>query len=38
MAGVLLAAANDKDTLPTQALPTRPTTTEPFVWKYPDEK
>ena len=38
MAGVLLAAANDKDTLPTQALPTRPATTEPFVWKYPDEK
>lgn len=38
MAGVLLAAANDKDTLPAQALPTRPTATEPFVWKYPDEK
>jgi hypothetical protein len=38
MAGVLLAAANDKDTLPVQALPTRPTATDPFVWKYPDEK
>lgn len=38
MAGVLLAAANDKETLPAQALPTRPTATEPFVWKYPDEK
>jgi Zn-dependent M28 family amino/carboxypeptidase len=38
MAGVLLAAANDKDTLPTQVLPNRPTTTEPFTWKYPDEK
>ena len=38
MAGVLLAAANDKDTLPVQALPTRPTPTDPFTWKYPDEK
>ena len=38
MAGVLLAAANDKDTLPTQALPTRPAVTDPFEWKYPDEK
>ncbi len=38
MAGVLLAAANDKDTLPVQALPSRPTATDPFVWKFPDEK
>ncbi len=38
IAGVLLAAANDKDTLPVQALPARPTATEPFTWKYPDEK
>lgn len=38
MAGVLLAAANDKDTLPAQPLPTKPAVTNPFEWKYPDEK
>ena len=37
MAGVLLAAANDKDTLPVSPLPTRPAVTNPFEWKYPDE-
>lgn len=37
MAGVLLAAANDKDTLPREPLPQQPTVTDPFDYKYPDE-
>lgn len=38
MAGVLLQAANDKDTLAREPLPQRPTNTTPFEWKYPDEE
>lgn len=38
MAGVLLQAANDKDTLPREALPQQPLPTDPFGYKYPDEK
>ena len=37
MAGVLLQAANDKETLAREPLPQRPTDSEPFEWKYPDE-
>ncbi len=37
MAGVLLAAANDKDTLPTAPLPQEPAASDPFEYKYPGE-
>ena len=37
MAGVLLQAANDKETLAREPLPQRPTDSAPFEWKYPDE-
>jgi len=37
MAGVLLQAANDKDTLPREPLPQQPLPTDPFGYKYPDE-
>lgn len=37
MAGVLLQAATDPDTLAREPLPKRPMRTAPFEWKYPDE-
>ncbi len=36
MAGVLLNAANDKDTLPRQPLPQQPSPTNPFEYDYPE--
>ncbi len=36
MAGVLLGAANDKDTLPRQPLPKQPSATNPFEYDYPE--
>ncbi|MCP5396851.1 MAG: M20/M25/M40 family metallo-hydrolase [Sphingomonadaceae bacterium] len=38
MAGVLLAAANDKDTIPAGPVPSQPTVTDPFEYRYPDEE
>ena len=37
MAGVLLAAANDKDELPRQPVPQKPNATDPFKYDDPDE-
>ena len=37
IAGVLLAAANDSDTLPRAPLPTQPVVTDPFEYDYPEE-
>ena len=37
MAGVLLAAANDKDALPREPIPQAPQDSDPFDYKYPDE-
>lgn len=36
MAGVLLAAANDKDELARQPVPTKPNPTDPFKYEDPD--
>ena len=37
MAGVLLAAANDPETLPREPVPQQPNVTDPFTYKLPDE-
>lgn len=37
MSGVLLAAANDKETLPREAIPSQPGVTDPFAYDYPEE-
>lgn len=37
MAGVLLAAANDDDTLPREVVPQQPVETEPFKYDYPQD-
>ncbi|RDC59891.1 Aminopeptidase Y [Alteripontixanthobacter maritimus] len=36
MAGVLLAAANDKGSIPKMPLPVRPNVTDPFEYEYPE--
>jgi len=37
LAGVLLQAADDEETLPREPLPTQPTVTDPFQYKLPDQ-
>lgn len=37
MAGVLLAAANDEETIPAKPLPKPPSVTDPFKYDYPEE-